>query len=129
MGVHRLDLAEARRIAVRAQMLDAPRPRDLLTVVHQLTLLQVDPTVVIAPNADLVAWSRIGPSYQPAHLQQALEQDRSLFERDAMVRPMSDLGGRRVGQVAHRLPADRRVRVEQPVDDGHFSDPTRSHEL
>ena len=92
MGVHRLDLAEARRIAVRAQMLDAPRPRDLLTVVHQLTLLQVDPTAVIAPNADLVAWSRIGPSYQPAHLQQALEQDRTLFERDAMVRPMSDLG-------------------------------------
>ena len=91
MGVHRLDLAEARRIAVRAQMLDAPRPTDLLAVVRQLTLLQVDPTAVIAPNADLVAWSRLGPSYQPAHLQQALEQDRTLFEHDAMVRPMGDL--------------------------------------
>ena len=92
MGVHRLDLAEARRIAVRAQMLDAPRPTDLLAVVRQLTLLQIDPTAVIAPNADLVAWSRLGSSYQPAHLQRALEQDRTLFERDAMVRPMSDLG-------------------------------------
>ena len=92
MGVHRLDIAEARRIAVRAQMLDAPRPTDLVAVVRQLTLLQVDPTAVIAPNADLVAWSRLGSSYQPAHLQQALEQDRTLFERDAMVRPMSDLG-------------------------------------
>ena len=92
MGVHRLDIAEARRIAVRAQMLDAPRPTDLVAVVRQLTLLQVDPTAVIAPNADLVAWSRLGSSYQPADLQQALEQDRTLFERDAMVRPMSDLG-------------------------------------
>jgi uncharacterized protein YcaQ len=91
MGVHRLDLAEARRIAVRAQMLDAPRPTDLLAVVRQLTLLQIDPTAVIAPNADLVAWSRLGSSYQPAHLQHALEQDRTLFEHDAMVRPMSDL--------------------------------------
>ena len=91
MGVHRLDLTEARRIAVRAQMLDAPRPTDLLAVVHQLTLLQIDPTAVIAPNADLVAWSRLGSSYQPAHLQEALEQDRTLFEHDAMVRPMGDL--------------------------------------
>jgi len=60
--------------------------------VRQLTLLQIDPTAAIAPSADLVAWSRLGPSYQPAHLQQALEQDRTLFELDAMVRPMSDLG-------------------------------------
>jgi hypothetical protein len=92
VGVHRLDQAEARRIAVRAQLLDAPRPTDLLDLVEQLTLLQIDPTAAIAPSADLVAWSRLGSSYQPAHLQQALEQDRTLFELDAMVRPMSDLG-------------------------------------
>jgi hypothetical protein len=92
MSVHRLDLAEARRIAIRAQLLDAPRPTDLLAVVHRLTLLQIDPTAAIAPSADLVAWSRLGSAYQPAHLQRALEQDRTLFERDAMVRPMSDLG-------------------------------------
>ena len=92
MAVHRLDLAEARRIAVRAQLLDSRRPTDLLTVVRQLTLLQIDPTAAIAPSADLVAWSRLGSAYQPAHLQKALEQDRTLFERDAMVRPMGDLG-------------------------------------
>ena len=92
MSVHRLTKAQARRIAVRAQLLDAPRPTDLLTVVRQLTLLQIDPTAAIAPSADLVAWSRLGSTYQPAALQRALEQDRTLFELDALVRPMSDLG-------------------------------------
>jgi uncharacterized protein YcaQ len=90
--VHRLSKAQARRIAVRAQLLDAPRPSELLAVVQQLTLLQIDPTAAIAPSADLVAWSRLGSAYQPAHLQQALEQDRTLFEHNALVRPMSDLG-------------------------------------
>jgi uncharacterized protein YcaQ len=90
--VHRLTKAQARRIAVRAQLLDAPRPTELLPVVQQLTLLQIDPTAAVAPNADLVAWSRLGSAYQPAHLQQALEQDRTLFEHNALVRPMSDLG-------------------------------------
>ena len=90
--MHRLTKAQARRIAVRAQLLDAPRPTNLLTVVQQLTLLQIDPTAAIAPSADLVAWSRLGSAYQPAHLQQALEQDRTLFEHNALVRPMGDLG-------------------------------------
>jgi uncharacterized protein len=90
--VHQLTKAQARRIAVRAQLLDAPRPTELLTVVQQLTLLQIDPTAAIAPSADLVAWSRLGSGYQPADLRQALEQDRTLFEHNALVRPMSDLG-------------------------------------
>ena len=90
--MHRLTKAQARRIAVRAQLLDAPRPTELVPVVQQLTLLQIDPTAAVAPSADLVAWSRLGSAYQPAHLQQALEQDRTLFEHNALVRPMSDLG-------------------------------------
>ena len=90
--MHRLTKAQARRVAVRAQMLDARRPTDLLAVVRQLTLLQIDPTAAIAPSADLVAWSRLGSAYEPAELSRALEQDRVLFELDAMVRPMSDLG-------------------------------------
>ncbi len=90
--MHRLTKAEARRIAVRAQLLDAPRPTDLLTVVRRLTLLQIDPTAAIAPSADLVAWSRLGSKYQPTDLTQSLEHDRTLFEHNALVRHMSDLG-------------------------------------
>jgi uncharacterized protein len=90
MGEHRLDRTQARRIAVRAQLLDSPRPTDLLAVARQLTLLQIDPTAAIAPSADLVAWSRLGSAYQPADLQQALA-GRALFEYNAMIRPMDDL--------------------------------------
>jgi uncharacterized protein YcaQ len=90
--VHRLTKAQARRIAVRAQLLDARRPRDLVSIVRQLTLLQIDPTAAIAPSADLVLWSRLGSAYDPAALKRALEEDRTLFERDALVRPMEDIG-------------------------------------
>jgi uncharacterized protein len=90
--VHRLTKAQARRIAVRAQLLDARRPTELVEVVRQLTLVQIDPTAAIAPNADLVAWGRLGSAYQPAQLKQALEEDRTLFEHDALVRTVSDLG-------------------------------------
>jgi uncharacterized protein len=102
VSVRRLTRKEARRIAIRAQLLDANRPNNLLTVVDQLTYLQLDPTAVVAPNADLVSWSRIGNTYDPAHLQQALDRDRTVFEyrsQDhmfepplAMVRPMARLG-------------------------------------
>jgi uncharacterized protein len=89
--VHRLTKAQARRIAVRAQLLEARRPKKLVDVVRQLTLLQIDPTAAIAPSADLVAWSRLGSSYRPDHLKQALEEKRTLFEQDALIRPMSDV--------------------------------------
>jgi uncharacterized protein YcaQ len=102
VSARRLTRDEARRIAIRAQLLDADRPRDLATVVERLTFLQLDPTAVVAPSADLIAWSRMGSTYAPAQLQQALERDRTLFEhssqptavepRLAMVRPMADLG-------------------------------------
>jgi uncharacterized protein len=92
VSVLRLSRADARRIAVRAQLLDAQRPTDLLEVVTHLTFLQIDPVAAIAPAADLVAWSRLGSAYRPADLQHALEQDRTLFEHNALVRPMSDLG-------------------------------------
>ena len=90
--MHRLTKEQARRVAVRAQLLDAPRPVDLLEVVRRLTLLQIDPTSAIAPSADLVAWSRLGAAYRPADLRRALEDDRTLFEHNALVRPAADLG-------------------------------------
>jgi uncharacterized protein YcaQ len=90
--VHELTKEQARRIAVRAQLLDARRPDDLVELVRHLTLLQIDPTAAIAPSADLVTWSRIGSSYRPEQLKRALEEDRTLFELDALVRPMDDVG-------------------------------------
>jgi uncharacterized protein len=59
-------------------------------VVRGLTLLQIDPTAAIAPNADLVAWSRLGAAYSPAELAAALA-DRRLVELQAMIRPAEDL--------------------------------------
>jgi uncharacterized protein len=100
--VHTLTKKQARRIAVKAQLLDAPRPTDLLEVVRRLTFLQIDPTAAIAPTADLVAWSRLGSSYRPEHLTQALEEDRTLFESEALIRPMSDLGLYLAGASARR---------------------------
>src|SRR3954469_16841765 len=100
--MRRLGREVARRIAVRAQLLDAERPPDLASVVDRLTFLQLDPTAAVAPSADLVAWSRLGSSYDRSQLQQALEVDRTLFEPRSqegdteppvvMVRPMADLG-------------------------------------
>jgi uncharacterized protein len=94
--VHELSRLDARRIAVRAQLLDRPpfldrqRPGGLLDVVRQLTLLQMDPVAAIAPSADLVAWSRLGSAYSPADLDTALT-DRTLLELRAMIRPGEDL--------------------------------------
>jgi uncharacterized protein YcaQ len=88
----RLTRDQARRLAVRAQLLDAERPTDLVEVVAHLTLLQLDPTAAIAPSADLVAWSRLGASYRPEDLVRAVADERTLFEHSALVRPMTDVG-------------------------------------
>jgi uncharacterized protein len=101
--VHQLSRADARRIAVRAQLLDEPRPADLLDVVRHLTLLQIDPTAAIAPNVHLVAWSRLGSSYAPEDLSKALE-NRTLVELRAMIRPSEDVA----------LYRDDMARWEQP---------------
>ncbi len=90
-SVHRLSQTEARRIAVRAQLLDRARPAGLHEVVRGLTLLQVDPTSAVAPSADLVAWSRLGSAgYRREDLTAALA-DRTLLELRAMIRPSEDV--------------------------------------
>src|SRR6516165_7251490 len=88
--VHRLSRQDARRVAVRAQLLDRKRPAGLLSVVRQLTFLQLDPTNAIAPSADLVAWSRLGSSYSPGDLSAALDK-QELIELRAFVRPAEDI--------------------------------------
>jgi len=87
---HRLTRQEARRIAVRAQLLAAPRPDDLLAVVRHLGLLQVDLTAAVAPSADLVCWTRLGSRYDPAGLDRLLDE-RSLVEYQGVLRPAEDL--------------------------------------
>ena len=76
---------------MRAQLLDRRRPTEIVDTVRRLTLLQIDPTAAVAPNADLVLWSRLGATYRPEQLKTALEGERSLFELDALVRPIEDL--------------------------------------
>jgi uncharacterized protein YcaQ len=118
--MHRLTKAQARQIAVRAQLLDAPRPTDLLEGVQRLTLLQVDPTAAIAPNADLVLWSRVGSAYRPDELKQALEEERTLFELDALIRPTGDLGLYLAG--ADERPSYERTRAWLRDNDGFRRD-------
>lgn len=86
---HRLTRDEARRIAVRAQLLDSDRPGDVVEVAEQLGYIKIDPTAVISPCEHTVLWSRIGWSYEPGQLQKAVEIDRLLFEFDGAFRPVS----------------------------------------
>lgn len=88
---HRLTRDQARRIVVRAQLLDAARPGDVIEVAEQLGYIKIDPTATISPCEHTVLWSRIGWSYEPGQLQKAVELDRLLFEYDGTFRPISML--------------------------------------
>jgi uncharacterized protein len=88
--VHRLSRQEARRIAVRAQLLDASRPSGLLNLIRHLGMLQNDTTAAVAPSAHLVCWSRIGSGYAPSELDDLLD-DRMLVEFRGAIRPAEDL--------------------------------------
>jgi uncharacterized protein len=82
--------AEARRIAVRAQLLDGSAT-GVLDTVRRLGFLQLDPISVVAPPQHLVLWSRLGDAYDPAELDRLLWQDRRLVEWRAFVWPAEDL--------------------------------------
>ena len=86
----RLSRADARRVAVRAQLLTRPRPTDLLELVRHLGVVQHDPTAAVVPSAHLVLWSRLGSAYAPGDLDDALT-DGSLLELHGFVRPAEDL--------------------------------------
>lgn len=86
-----LTRAQARRIAVRAQLLDAARPTSVVSVVRGLGAIQRYPYADVAPTVDLVLWSRLGDRYDPDDLQRELEERRTLLELDGMIRPMEHL--------------------------------------
>lgn len=87
---HQLSRADARRVAVRAQLLSSSRSTDLLAVVRHLMVLQAEPTSAIAPSADLVLWSRLGPSYDVAALRDAIDE-QVLIEHQGFIRPAEDM--------------------------------------
>jgi uncharacterized protein YcaQ len=90
VGVHELSRIDARRLAIRAQLLGSPRPTDLIDVVRRLTVLQADATDVVAPSAHLTAWSRLGSAYSIGDMDNALA-DGTLVELRGMIRTGTDL--------------------------------------
>jgi len=76
---------EARRIAVRAQLLDGSATNVLDTVRH-LGFLQIDPISTVAPPQQLVLWSRVGP-YDVAELDRLLWDEKKLYEWNAFIWP------------------------------------------
>src|SRR5262249_14953794 len=80
---------QARRIAVRAQLLDGSAT-GVLETVRGLGFLQMDPIASVATPQQLVLFSRLG-SYDPAELDRLLWEERQLFEYDAFIYPVEDL--------------------------------------
>ena len=88
--VHELSRSDARRIAVRAQLLTRERPTDVVETVRQLSLLQLEPTNAIAPSAELVMWSRLGSTFDPQELWDAVDEQR-LIELHQALRVADDI--------------------------------------
>ncbi len=81
---------EARRIAVRAQLLDGSA-RGVLETVRTLGFLQLDPISTVAPPQHLVLWSRLDSSYDRAELDRLLREEKRLIEWNAFVWPIETL--------------------------------------
>jgi uncharacterized protein YcaQ len=84
-----ISLAQARRIAVRAQVLDGSA-QGVLETVRRLGFLQIDTVAPVAVPQYLVLWSRLG-SFETAELDRLLWEKRELFEHGAFIRPIEDL--------------------------------------
>jgi uncharacterized protein YcaQ len=80
---------QARRIALRAQLLDGSAT-GVLDTVRRLGFLQMDPISTVARPQELVLFSRLGP-FDPAELDRLLWEERKLFDYDAFIYPIEDL--------------------------------------
>ena len=81
---------QARRIAVRAQLLDGSAT-GVRETVQRLGFLQIDAIATVAPPQHLVLWSRLGSGYDRGELERLLWEERSLFEWSAFIWPIEDL--------------------------------------
>jgi uncharacterized protein YcaQ len=102
-------LEQARRIAVRAQLLDGSA-RGVLDTVRRLGFLQLDPIATVAKPQHLVLWSRLGP-FDTGELDRLLWHDRELFEWNAFIWPIETLASIRAlmreSRRANRLKYER----------------------
>jgi hypothetical protein len=100
---------EARRIAVRAQLLDGSAT-GVLDTVRRLGFLQIDPISSVAPAQHTVLWSRLGSRYDPAELERLLWKQRKLVEWNAFIWPAEDLPLLRARMGRNDRPLDRRLK-------------------
>ena len=97
-----VDAEHARRIAVRAQLLDGSAS-GVLDTVRRLGFLQIDPIATVATPQTLVLWSRLG-AFDPGELDRLLWQERRLFEWHAYIWPIESLPMVRAWMRANRRP-------------------------
>ena len=101
-------IEEARRIAVRAQLLDGSA-HGVLETVRRLGFLQLDPISTVAPPQHLVLWSRLGRVYDTAELDRLLWETRELVEWNAFLYPAEDLPLLRARMQRRDRPLDLRL--------------------
>ena len=98
--MRKVGVDEARRIAVRAQLLDGSA-RGVLSTVRKLGFLQMDPIATVARPQELVLLSRLGP-FDASELDRLLWKKRKLFEYDAFIYPVEDLALQRARMARRR---------------------------
>jgi uncharacterized protein len=94
----------ARRIAVRAQLLDGSAV-GVLDTIRRLGFLQMDPIATVATPQTLVLWSRLG-AFAPDELDRLLWRERALYEWDAFIWPAESMPMLRAWMRANRRTGD-----------------------
>jgi uncharacterized protein YcaQ len=82
---------QARRLCVMGQRLSSPRPASIGEAVHDLGMVQLDPTSAVARTEHLVLFSRLGSTFRVSELERLLWDERSLFEYWVHIVPTADL--------------------------------------